>query len=73
MDYLGMIRQPNNQQPKPSSVRPGLVIQWDSPLLGRCYGTVIEICAAHILITDHSVLTAKANVLPEWVVEVSKQ
>lgn len=48
----------------------GQLMEFDSPLFGRCYGHILEVKANLYRLTDHSVLRSEARIPAAWVVRI---
>ncbi len=48
----------------------GRLVEFDSPLFGRCYGRIREVKANLYKITNHSVLQDEAVIPGAWLVRV---
>ena len=48
----------------------GRLVEFDSPLLGRCYGRIREVKANLYHLTDHSVTKIDAKIPGSWVIRI---
>ncbi len=48
----------------------GRLVEFDSPLFGRCFGRIREVTANLYHITDHSVLKTEVTIPGSWVVRI---
>ena len=48
----------------------GRLVEFDSPLFGRCFGRIREVKANLYHITDHSVLKAEVTIPGAWVIKI---
>ena len=46
------------------------LVEFDSPLFGRCYGRIREVKANLYHITDHSVLKTEVAIPGTWVIRI---
>ncbi len=48
----------------------GRLVEFDSPLFGRCYGRIREVKASLYRITNHSVLKTEVTIPGTWVIRI---
>jgi hypothetical protein len=48
----------------------GRLVEFDSPLFGRCYGRIREVNANLYHITDHSVVKTEVSIPGSWVIRI---
>ena len=48
----------------------GRLVEFDSPLYGRCFGRLKEVVAAIYTLTDHSVQKNEVRIPGTWVVRI---
>lgn len=48
----------------------GRLVEFDSPLFGRCYGKIRKVTGTIYTITNHSVLEREVSIPASWVVRI---